>query len=62
MVENISWRILSILQRVEALQVIIRDVKGKDISNNDTQYYPSVGYNQWLNRLDTQFNEPTNQI
>ena len=31
------------------------------ITNNDTQYYISVDYNQWLKRLDTQLNELTNQ-
>ena len=30
------------------------------IPNGDT-YTPSVDYNQWLKRLDTQYNEPTNQ-
>ena len=31
------------------------------ISNDDTQNYPSVEYNQWLKRLYTKLNEPTNQ-
>ena len=29
------------------------------LPNDDTQYTPSVDYNQWLKRLDTQLNEPT---
>ena len=29
--------------------------------NNDTQITPSVNYNQWLKRLNTQLNELTNQ-
>ena len=28
---------------------------------DDTQNYPSLDYNQWLKRLNTQLNEPTNQ-
>ncbi len=31
------------------------------IPNNVEQNYPSVVYNKWLNRLDNQLNEPTNQ-
>ena len=31
------------------------------IANYDTQITPSVYYNQWLKRLDTQLNEPANQ-
>ena len=29
--------------------------------NNDTQITPSVDYNQWLKRLNTQLNELTNK-
>ena len=31
------------------------------ITNHDKQNYPFVDYNQWLKRLDTQLNKPTNQ-
>ena len=31
------------------------------IPNTVTQNYPSVDYNQWLKRSDTQLNKPTNQ-
>ena len=31
------------------------------IPNDDTQNFSSVDYNQWLERLDTQINEPTNK-
>ena len=27
------------------------------ISNDDTQFTPSVDYNKWLKRLDTQLND-----
>ena len=30
--------------------------------NDDTQNFPSVDYNKWLKYLDTQLNEPTNQM
>ena len=32
-----------------------------NIFNYDSQNYPSLDYNLWLKRLDTQLNEPTNQ-
>ena len=31
------------------------------IPNDDTQNYPSVEYNYWLKRLNTQINESANQ-
>ena len=31
------------------------------ISNDDTQNNTSVDYNNWLKRLHTQINKPTNQ-
>ena len=30
------------------------------ILNDNTQNYPSVDYNEWLKRLDTQLNKPNN--
>ena len=30
--------------------------------NYDTQIYNSVDYNKWMKRLDTELNEPINQI
>ena len=32
------------------------------IPNDDTQINPSVNYNQWLKRLDTQLNKPNHPI
>ena len=32
------------------------------IPNVNTQNYPTVDYNLWLKRLDTQLNEPKNKI
>ena len=31
------------------------------IPNDDTQFIPSVDYNQWLKRLDALLNESTNK-
>ena len=31
------------------------------IPYKDTQFKPSVHYNYWLKRLDTQLNKPTNE-
>ena len=31
------------------------------IPNDDIQNYPFLDYNEWLKRLDTLINEPTNQ-
>ena len=31
------------------------------IPNKDTKNYPSVDFNNWLKRLETQLNKPTNQ-
>ena len=36
-------------------------VKMINIPNDDKQITPFVDYNQWLKRLGTQLNEPTNQ-
>ena len=31
------------------------------IPNDDAQNFPSVDYNKWLNRLNTQINKPANK-
>ncbi len=31
------------------------------ITNDEYKITPSVDYNKWIKRLDTQLNEPTNQ-
>ena len=36
--------------------------KLKHIPNDDTHDTPSVDYNWWFKRLDTQLKEPLNQI
>ena len=36
-------------------------VKSMFIPNDDTQITPSVDYNYWLKRLNTNLNQPNNQ-